>query len=51
MMLKIGMELAQYYTVFNCRPPRTQKYLNPQDRTILAGIGTKPATKFLSQGV
>ena len=43
MMLKIGMEVAQYYNVFDYGPPRPQKDLNLQDRTIVAVPGTKPA--------
>ena len=49
MMLKTGMEVAQEYTVFNYGPPRPQKYLKPQDITIVAGPEVKPK-KFLSQG-
>ena len=48
MMLKTGMEAPQYYTVFNYGTHRQYKYLNPQDRTILARPGIKPSpTCFL----
>ena len=50
MMLKIGMEVAQYYTVFNFVLPSPQKYLNAQDITTVAGPGMKPAPKTFSQG-
>ena len=49
-MMKRGMEVAQDYTVFNYERPIPQKYLNPQYRTILAGSGMKPASKYFSQG-
>ena len=47
MMLKAGLQVAQDYTVFNYRPPRPQKDLNTQDRTIVTGPGIKPAPKFV----
>ena len=47
MMLKIGLRVAQDYTVFNYGPPSQQKDLNPQDRKILAGTGMKPAQNVL----
>ena len=50
MILKTGMEVYQYYTVFNYRPPRPHKYLKSQDRTIMAGPGVKLAPIFFSQG-
>ena len=46
MMLKTGMEVVQYYTVFNYGPPRPQKDLNPQYRTIISEPGMKPAIKL-----
>ena len=46
-MLKTGMEVAQDYIVFNYGPPIPQKYLNPQDRTIVASPGMKLAPKFV----
>ena len=46
MILKTGMEVSQYYTVFNYRPPIPQKDLKPQDRKIVAGPGMKPAPIF-----
>ena len=49
MMLRIGMEVDQDYTVFNYVPPRPQKDLKSQDRTIVAGPEVKPEN-FLSQG-
>ena len=49
-MFKTGMEVAQYYTVFNCGPPRPQKYLKPQYITIVAGPGMKPVPKFILPG-
>ena len=50
MMLKIGMEVPQYYTVFNYGTPRPQKDLNPQYRTIVAGPGMNSAPKFVLPG-
>ena len=50
MMLKIVMEVAQYYNVFNYGPPRPQKDLKSQDRKIVAGPGMKPETKFVLPG-
>ena len=50
MVLKTGMELAQDYTVFNYRPPRPQKDLKSQDRTIVAGPGMKSVPNFLLPG-
>ena len=50
MMLKTGMEVAQDYTAFNYGPPRPQKYLNPQDRKIVAGPGMNLAQKFVLPG-
>ena len=49
-MLKTVIEVAQDYTVFNYRPPIPQKYLKPQDRTIVAGPGMKPAPKYVLPG-
>ena len=50
MMLKTFMEVAQYYTVLNYGTPTPQKDLNPQDRTIVARPGMKPAPKFVLLG-
>ena len=50
MMPKTGMEVAQYYFVLNYRPPIPQKYLKPQDRTILVRPGIKAASKFILPG-
>ena len=47
MMMKIGMEVAQDYTVFNYGSAIPQKDLNPQDITIVAGPGMKPSPKKL----
>ena len=41
MMLKTGLEVAQYYTVFNYGPTSPHKYLNSQDITIVSGTGMK----------
>ena len=49
MMLKTGLEVAQDYNVSNYRPPIPQKYLNSQDRTIVACPGMKTAPKQISQ--
>ena len=43
MMMKTGMEVAQDYTVFDYGPPRPQKDINPQDRTIVAVPGVNLA--------
>ena len=37
MMLKTGMEVAQYCTIFNYGTPRRQKDLNSQDKKIVTG--------------
>ena len=44
------MEVAQYYTVFNYVPPRLQRDLNPQYRTIMAVSGMNPAQNFVLPG-
>ena len=36
-MLKTGMEVAQYCTIFNYGTPRRQKDLNSQDKKIVTG--------------
>ena len=50
MMLKTGLEVAQDYNVSNYRPPIPQKYLNLQDRTIVARPGIKPSPKYFLPG-
>ena len=50
MMLKPGMEVAQYDTIFNYGPQRPQKDLKYQDRIILAGPGVNPAPNFFLPG-
>ena len=50
MMMKSGMEVYQYYTVFKYGPPRPQKELNSQDRTIVAGPLMKLASKLVTLG-
>ena len=50
MMMKTGMELNQDYTFLNYGPPRPQKYLKPQDRTIVAVPGMKPEPNFVLPG-
>ena len=50
MMMKIGMEVAQDYTVFNYGPSIPQKYLNLQDRSIVARPGMKPSPKYFLPG-
>ena len=50
MMMKTGMEVSQYYTVFNCGPPRPQKKLKTQDITIVAGPVMKPAPELVPPG-
>ena len=50
MMLKIGMEVDQYYTIFNYRPPSPQKYLKSQGRKIVAQAGMMPAPKHFLPG-
>ena len=46
-MMKTGMEVAQYYTVFNYGPPIPKQDLNIQDITLVAGPGMNPAQKFV----
>ena len=43
MMMKIGLEVDQDYNVFNYGPPRLQKDLKTQVRTIVYQPGMKPA--------
>ena len=50
MMMKTGMQVFQYYTVFNYVPPRPQKYLKTKDRTIVSGPGMKLAPKMVPPG-
>ena len=50
MMLKIGMEVSQYYTVSNYGQQIPQKELNTQDRTIVAYTGMKPSPKLVLPG-
>ena len=50
MMMIKGMEVAQYYTVFNYGPPITQKCLKPQDRTIVSLPGMKLVPEFFLPG-
>ena len=50
MMLKRGMEVDQYYTVFNYGPRRPHKDLNYQDRTIMDQPGINTAPKFVLPG-
>ena len=50
MMLKTGMELAQYYNIFNYVPPRPHKYLKSQDRKIVAGPGMNTAPNVVLPG-
>ena len=50
MMLKTGMGVSQDYTAFNYVPPRTQKYLKSQDRTIVAGPGMNSVPKIVLPG-
>ena len=46
-MMKTGMEVSQYYTVFNYRPQIPQKELNTQCIKIVAGTGMKPEPKLV----
>ena len=39
MMLKIGMKMAQDYTVFDHGPPRPHRDINYHDRRIVSGAG------------
>ena len=50
MMLKTRIGVAQDYTGFNYGPLILQKYLKPQDRTIVEGPGMNPATRFVLPG-
>ena len=47
MMLKTGMEVAQYYTVFNYIPPSPNNDLKYQVITIVDKPGMKLAPLFL----
>ena len=51
MMLKIGTEVSQYYNVFNYGPPRPQKDISSQDRTIVSGPGVKLELAFFYWGI
>ena len=44
------MELAEYCTVFNYRPPRPQKGVNFKYREIVSGIGVKTKPKLILPG-
>ena len=50
MVLKTGMEVAQYFTVFNYGHTSPQKYLKSQGRTKVPQAGMNPAPIFFSQG-
>ena len=50
MMLKTGMEVAQYYTVFNYVPPIPQEDIKYQDRTVVTGPGVNLAPKHFLPG-
>ena len=50
MILKTGMEVDKYYTIFNYGPPRPQKDLKSQDRAIVAGPGMNPEPKTVLPG-
>ena len=50
MILKKGIEVDQYYTVFNYGHPIPQKEIKSQDRKIVAGPGMKSATKLVLPG-
>ena len=50
MMLKTGMEVAQYYSVFKYGPPRPQNDINSQDKTIVVGQRVNLAPKFVIRG-
>ena len=51
MMLKTGMKVSQYYTVFNYGPPRPHNNVNFQYITIVAAAGVNLAMIFFfSQG-
>ena len=43
MTTKKVTEVAHDYTFLNYRLPRPQKYLNPQERKKVAGLGMNPA--------
>ena len=49
-MLKIGKEVAQYYTVSRYGNPIPQKDLKYQDKKIVAGPGMKPTPKWFLPG-
>ena len=50
MMMKIGMEVAQDYTVFKYIPPIPHKDLDTQDITIVSGQGMNLAPKYFLPG-
>ena len=50
LMLKTGMEVSQYYTIFNYVPPSPHKDLKYQGRTIVARAVIKTAPKTFNQG-
>ena len=49
-MLKTGMEVAEYYTAFNYRPLISQKEAKYKDSTIAVGPGVKLAIIFVNPG-
>ena len=50
MMLKTGMEVAQYYNVFNYGTPIPQKQLKPQYIKTVSGSWVKTAPTFILPG-
>ena len=50
MKMKIGMQVAQGYTIFNYGPQISHKDLRYQGRTMVTGIGVKLAPIFFLPG-
>ena len=48
MMMKIGMEVAQYYTVFNYGPPNTTEILKPPRQNNSGKARDEAVTKIFS---
>ena len=44
------MKVSQYYTVFNCGPPRPHNNVNSQDRKIVEGTGVNLAPNCFLPG-
>ena len=49
-MLKTGMDVAEYFNVFNYGPPRQQKFMKCKDKETMAGTGVNPKSTLVLSG-